>query len=624
MTDKDKELYAAPAGIDRPYSKETHEQHFLRTLQELPHVEYWTHNPWQSPDSADAKATVIADKYLNRFTDSMMKKGYMPFFGVEVNALTHGVTANEIVAKLHAVIPAYYDAYTHRLPEVADAAQAFAHAPIAQHERPPAPPERETGYKARILRRFSELRHYAKPPVEPTPLAPEGEEALRNIRAAQEQLRTNGYMRSSEIGVLDTQLAILQRADTTGHFIHPQAMAKFRTYRHAFHKVRLNAYDPDIGIGHNLGDAANEEINGRIYQDFGGSSQELEIATRASSPLETAHSVNVIKQMIFECSYHYEDLYAKSSGLPEQLHAQLRDNAPRGELSGYLRNNIHTAFNIGFGTPQDNCGEHISISLQRRLDPRKNYDNARNFDSKDKHHDAMKGFGDNNLINSTQWREMLTDALKHYLPQDTLMGLGNLRLIDKAAMANRDESFHSFRGNGENVPTLRRVEIRSYHDASGNISLSLLAIMAVTQALITEINRDETIRNTFLDNPAAITEGMRAHVLDGLYKRYPSNPAVPRSMAEATERFQKASPTIAMMRQWANQHAHSSSERRSMHAEINQFEDLIIERARGMEKLPHPQQPSQQPGTQVATTGLEHEEVSLRSYLGYGGIDGLM
>jgi hypothetical protein len=79
-----------PQSLARHYFTRLQDQHpnFREYLGKQPTIAGWSHNPWQEADTADAKATEIATRYLHYFTSAMVDMGYMPYFGTEINFCT--------------------------------------------------------------------------------------------------------------------------------------------------------------------------------------------------------------------------------------------------------------------------------------------------------------------------------------------------------------------------------------------------------------------------------------------------------------------------------------------------------------------------------------------------------
>ncbi len=519
----------------------------------------WAYNPWAHPDSEEAKATAIANRFLQRFTDDLMQKGYMPVCGVEVNAVIEGRTnSKEIVAILRKLVT-YYDGYVHYQPAVRAAADAFAATPLLLSDAPQAPNEP-----------FSikhSLRRLATTPESIQTM-------LHTLQNTQEILQQKGWITKERLFHTDSTIKFLEDSTHLPAPFNPALRTRYNQYKHLFLDTLMQAHDPEIAMGPNDGKLENDfTYNGRIYVD---TKDELEICTRASSPLETAHSVNSIKQMLVEASYDFSALYANLVGLKSDDQPV---DVPRSALGAYLQQHASHSFNAYFGNEKANCGEHVSVSLQRRKSPEKNYDNMRLFQDamfrrKDANNHSDKYFAANNLAHNDGWHDLLTEAFKAFLPNDTLLATGNSKFLNVVAN-HTNPAKQNIKTKGRNNGATARIELRSYNDASSNISFSLLGVTAVIYAVIKEIERHPQLNATVQANPYSLTNDDIATILMGLKTHYQPNELLPSTLSGATERYHSSSLTSAMMREWVADHAASPQEQTEMLAEVEAFESMV-------------------------------------------------
>lgn len=74
---------------------------FSAHLRSKPHIQGWSHNPWQDAATPDAIATRLADQWQRTMTDKLIGMGFFPYMGVEINVPVlgrHGRTADEVLA----------------------------------------------------------------------------------------------------------------------------------------------------------------------------------------------------------------------------------------------------------------------------------------------------------------------------------------------------------------------------------------------------------------------------------------------------------------------------------------------------------------------------------------------
>jgi len=321
-------------------------------------------------------------------------------------------------------------------------------------------------------------------------------------------------------------------------------------------------------------------LHGRIYVD----GNELEIATPAQSPAATASRVNNIKRWLFESTYDYGMEYSRS---PE---GQSQPDAPiPASIMAQLIQAESAPYNILFADSDRPTGEHYSFSLIRHtLDSNMHYGNAKR---------DIDVFGAANLLNNRGWDNLFRQGFEQYLPHDTLLAYGHPQLWQRFATKDDRPVKHMIRrhipyNTGNTVNTQEspaendaetRLEIRSFNDASSNVTLSSLAILATAYALVKTIHAEPELRRQ-RTGTLPMLPSERQQVFQSMQKRCPGTSQAPTSLAEGKKRFLNQSLTVSMMREWVGEHVPDPARRTALYEEIETFRRAVIERAECIER----------------------------------------
>lgn len=332
------------------------------------------------------------------------------------------------------------------------------------------------------------------------------------------------------------------------------------------------------------------DIIHRVYEDVGS----VEVCTSPASPLDTIQRVNDIKQMAFEAS-------------------QLHDGPNKSTWTDWVKK--HMRPHVMRFIPENGCynhGEHINVSLVY-MKPSEDFDEKRRAKAS---YERTTLLARDNLFGTiltsaatrlrsspapetpkrfSNWYRIMEDMFNEYLSHDTILAVGNRKSIhpNMTPMGELDCD-EELRRNDikakeqsdlyDEAPSNRsygnRLEIRSFHDSTSNLSLSLLAITSVMFATLMAaremdvMDKDHPVRmkpQPTLNESSAIKARMA--------ELYNGNEYMPTSAKEMVQRFSKQSVTLEMMRYIAKEYAKTPEEQKQLLAEVEEFKEISTERA---------------------------------------------
>lgn len=479
-------------------------------------------SPYQSPDSHDGKATTIAKKFIRHFMTGMEEMGYMPYTGVEVNFALYGEN-NDLDQFLN-----------HAMGENA-VARYYASLEV----------------KKRLLRSSG---GWPKPHFAVEPDASLNEEVEHLESALERVLAPNVPSDYHDINKLASMVELFDE------YIHPDLYNAVSD---------LVADDMRYTRAGTIPTYNLDEFGGRIYVD----GKNMEVATGVADPLSTVRRVNRIKDLAYQSTYDYDHTFP---GTKEDLAGE-----SSADHADPIANNIADTFgaiNVGFSFDSlGSTGEHLSFSLQRNCAPGESYGLKTRDQSEFKH---------GNFMNHFNTQQLFRDVFATFLGNDALLSLGNVHDLSKFHPTEGSEGkTHEIIDNGVYQGAhegTRRVEIRTFNNSSSNVALSMLAVMAVAYATLKEIKRHPDIEVRMNSNDTQ-DEDVEV-IVNEMVRTYGDGIACPYTMNQAVARFRDDSLTLEMMREFVEDNVKDGSERQALFAEIDEFRDNVIKRARDLER----------------------------------------
>lgn len=460
----------------------------------------WTHNPSGAPGSPDAVATRIANRYITEITNRLLDMGYMPLTGVEANFLTAPCSPDTVVKYINEATREYRAALVRQaVGPLSRALQAEAVASLESVARDlaasqsllPADQAKERSHWLQWVN--NELLPLLREKgVEGFSISSGALMPAHNLELLE---YTKSYPDDKEVrklsACIDTILDMHTKLDTA----QKNAGARF--------KDGAIAIDPDSC--------------GSVYVD---NRMDVELATEIGSPRATVARVNAIKKTAWEVGNEYERQWRAHI----KEHGESSEEAPRSRVAQLMRDKLKPSFDVFFRAVNANCGEHLNISLWKT--DHKDYTRLNETMKKSK-----------NLMDSEFWRELVADTLCMTLPADTLLGLGNDAVFERKAERHKCETTKD-----------GRVEVRSFNNATSNVSLTMLATLASVYTLVKTMREMPRVEGRGLHGELRYEDKME--ILQKMKDDYDLRDTLPRSKEAALDAFQH-SVTLDVMRELA-------------------------------------------------------------------------
>ncbi|MAR55608.1 MAG: hypothetical protein CMM93_00340 [Rickettsiales bacterium] len=478
--------------IETPGTHVTQARPFKEILSSQPTLAGWR-NPYADPASAEARATRLAEIQIHRLLDAMAELGYQPFTGVEVNfALNDTELLSDYVAHIKE-----------------ETLKARQHVGFQQKQRA----FRRTGWVQPIF----------------LPGLPRKEaESGKWLRQLLDQALT---ITDEELPALTKDLELCLEGLT--EWLNPALRTQLQVY----------CNDPAISskpgvlnyYGFETIPGQDNEFYGKVHIDV----KNVEVTTSASDPLTTIRRVNRIKSLAFQATHDYDQLYV---GSLEEL--ENPDSfAPIDPIAEKILNALGD-HNIAFSWKgKGSTGEHLNFSLQAIDGPAQPANRLI---------DQRNSFVDNNIMRSTNIRELFTHIFLGYLSHDTLLGIGNLEDIkkyQKDTFGNpaEEQRCHEIRpSKNEGSGASSRIEIRTFNSASSNVTLSMLAVLSAAYAALLVIHEHPEIEEGV--RMGVMQDNAKATICNAMRQRWPVEFNVRADVDASLARFSEHSVTLAMMR----------------------------------------------------------------------------
>ncbi len=509
---------------------------FRERLAQEKNFEGWSQNPWRDKEHVDMQMTSTAKKYIRYFTDELIAMGFLPFTGVEVNC-------NVVPYGIDEAIQSHIENYTK------DYRAWYAH---EYHLK-----EEVEQIQSLFLEEIDQANWY--------------HDEMRAVKKWLDNFDTDTpiwkCMEQDYIDYINSEVRSLERSGRVSE--------KFCNAFQRYLEKRELTYNKHMVGSYGI----NDEFDGRTYVD----GTEIEITTPPGSPLATAAHVTAIKRYLFQGTQAYEELFGDSRNPSESWSEALANSTPRPEsvenISGALG-----GYNIRFdhekGTDELNSGEHFNVSLQWIGGRDVTYRNYRTIDN------ARETFREHNLMHSvhySEWARLFFEALQELLPADTILAFGNDARI-KSVNRERHPQKHSIAFE-DGYKASARLELRTFNDASSNIYLSTLAVMADMYAIACAIKDVIPEYQMKLNHKQDIHFSDKREIINKLGEEFCMNRNLPSSIDSMKERFIQESPTIKMMYKVAEARCEHWKDRDykpetydEMNKEIDQFESQALER----------------------------------------------
>lgn len=470
---------------------------FAQKLAHLNSLDGWTHNPYASPDSADAVATRIANRYIREITHRLLDMGYMPITGVEVNFAAAGISPREFVEYAQDNTQAFCNVRIKR--QIAELMQPMETAFLTELESIAKDiGASQEGREEDHCRQRADLQEWLEKTF--IPLFRKG-----GIEGA---FRDGDYVYKSVAVALceaqDPDDRAIQRLDSVMDRMH-KAWLEFQEEK----KKHQKRFHPSGASG------ASARLGGRLYVD----ANEVEVATEIGSPMATIARVDAIKKLAFEMGDDYHRLKASSSDA---------DAPPVSSPIAQRINEDFGHFDVFFRAQSKNMGEHLNFSLWRS--ERKDYLALGDM--------MERKIGGQNMIEEWQWQGLFKEALVNFLPADTLLALGNDELLYK---------------NGEHfIQTTKgpRLEIRSFHDSTSNLSLTMLSVLSIVYATVKTMQEmpefQEEKKQWKLRGP---THEETVAIINRMKETYGWQKDIPKTKQGAKHALDASSVTLQVMRE---------------------------------------------------------------------------
>lgn len=329
-----------------------------------------------------------------------------------------------------------------------------------------------------------------------------------------------------------------------------------------------------------------DTLLGKTYNDC----NEFELCTPAQSPYANVLRVNAVKRILYETSHDYISHFAHSREGRADDDAEIPSSPTAEHLASQMG-----PYRVTFANRYQATGEHLSLSLLRRDQQYiTDYSHAR------RHSEAFaeagaspsnkSAFGEANLMQDEQWSQVLLDALLDYLPNDDMLAYGHKQKLHCIQIEQRQGKIkHEIRWHAENATAdagadsleTSRIEVRSYNDASSNVALTTLAILAITYATVKAIHHDPAImKNAQTDGVPRLNLNDVDRIKATLAKRYRSRPRLAASEQVMRARFVHDSLTLQLMREFVEETVPFPAEKKRLLDEIDTFVEAVLDRPR--------------------------------------------
>lgn len=214
--------------------------------------------------------------------------------------------------------------------------------------------------------------------------------------------------------------------------------------------------------------------------------------------------------------------------------------APRSAIAQKMRQALGSC-DVYFKGCRLSCGEHINLSV---------------WHTKDKDFHALPEMiagtqtQNVNLMNHPWWETLFWTALHRYLAADTVLALGNERIFD---MIGNHAPLYKDGG----VPNQARLEIRSFNNASSNVSLTMLSILSALYAAVTTAREIPEFREKMeaSHDQRWLYEPDADAILKRMEQKFSRGQEAPQTIEGALARFKSQSLTLNVMRELAEKHA---------------------------------------------------------------------
>lgn len=446
----------------------------------------WSHNPWKRAagmtHDPDIRATEIAEKYIGLITEQFRRVGLLPLMAAEVNFAVHGIKPENFLDYVNRETEtARKRLGNHEAERLEKMRRELADVPVLLNG--PCVPEHITHATA----------------SDPQSMSASAEQESKVFPLADHFL--SKATRLAHPGAPDFQLIhwflnplpivkhIQEKSDVK---FNPEFIARAQEYAHALERMYITK--PSHGA------------LGRVYTDDftnPGAPDALEIATPPRAPLLTIRQVNKIKQLLMESTYRFHG-DPKISPLARRTHEALGD------------------FDVSFIDPglYSNLAEQVSFSLQTLKDLPKEVPTDQAY----RQIVHSSEFSKNNFMNHHGVSELMATVMAALLPRERILSIGNRFPYDEVAQRNADAHHIRYKRKGR---VHGRIEICDYHDATSNLSLTALGILATSFA---------TFETIALLGEGGVKKMTAAEVIDKLQEMYP-NPGFPRSPGKARAHF---------------------------------------------------------------------------------------